>query len=45
MEIATMPVSTLFPLEGGIMMAMNIPYNATLKALITRSGRIFPENR
>ena len=38
----TTPPTTLFVLEAGIMIAMNIPYSATLKALTTDAGSTLP---
>ena len=43
MEIKTMVPMILLSCAGGIMIAINIPYNATLSALTIRSGRIFPD--
>ena len=43
-DTATTPATILLFLAGGIMMAMNIPYSPTLKALTTFAGRIFPIN-
>ena len=36
------PQITLFVRAGGMMIAKNIPYNATLRALTTDAGRILP---
>ena len=41
-QSTTIPKITLFFLAGGIKMARNIPYKATLKALTRRSGSRFP---
>ncbi len=37
-DTATTPATILLFLAGGIMMAMNIPYSPTLKALTTFAG-------
>ena len=42
METRTTPRMTLFFLAAGMMTARNIPYRATLRALTSRSGRMFP---
>ena len=39
---ATSPATTRLFLAGGMMMAKNIPYSATLRALTARSGRALP---
>ena len=38
---ATKPAITLFSLAGGIIMAINIPNKATLRAATTLPGKIF----
>ena len=42
MEIITSSAMILFCLAGGMMIARNIPYNPTLKALTILAGRAFP---
>ena len=40
--IKTTPPKTLFFFVGGMTIAKNMPYNATLSALTAEAGRIFP---
>ncbi len=41
-EIMMTPATTLFSFAGGIIIAKNIPYSPTPRALTSLKGRIFP---
>ena len=43
-EIIIIPKRTLFSLAGGTIIAINIPYSATPKALNALIGKILPES-